>query len=354
MAQKINRRKALAAGAASAGFLAGACTKSQPAVAAKEAQACPLDNVWGEDFLTQWSPPENLERNLEAGDSHIRLSCASYRLRLPKAGESFGDVVEGIRKAGYTACETGSHGWDGVTDSQISEMKAALKENDVQFYGIHAWANILDSDMDAQRAAVRHYIDTVGLAERFGLEFILTHTGGRSSKAKDRPHPENHTKMAWEISVNNTKEVISSTSGSKIALAFEAVNSCNNNTPQSHVRLKEDVGDDRVKVTLDPTNMLHAGTYFRTSELIQTCFDLLGEDICYAHAKDKTWTSMMPSFEAATLGDGGMDFEVYLANLSRMKYPRALLIEHLPQEQYAPSKKHLMDTAAKLGVKIYS
>ena len=38
--------------------------------------------------------------------------------------------------------------------------------------------------------------------------------------------------------------------------------------------VKEDVGDDRVKVTLDAANMLHAGTVFRTTELINECFDL--------------------------------------------------------------------------------
>ena len=61
----------------------------------------------------------------------------------------------------------------------------------------------------------------------------------------------------------------------------------------------------------------------------------------------------MPHFEACTLGEGSMDFELYLAHLSRLKYPRCMLIEHLPEEQYQPSKRHIEDTAAKIGVKIY-
>ena len=345
MPEHISRRKALATGAVSTGLLIGSSASSS--------HASPLQDVWGEDFMMQWSPPENLKRNLKPGNSHIRLSCASYRMRLPKSGESFGSIVKSIRDAGYTACETGSHGWKSVKDSQIREMKAALKENDIDFYTIHAWANILDPDPQKQRDAIRHYIESVELAERFGLDFILTHSGGRSGVGKDRPHPLNWTKESWQMSVNNTKEVIKNTAGSKIDLAFEAVNSCNNNTPQSHIRLKQDVGDDRVKVTLDPTNMLYAGTFFRTSELIQTCFDLLGEDILYCHAKDKTWTAMMPAIESVVLGEGTMDYELYLAHMSHMKYPRALLIEHLPKEKYPPSKKFLEDTATKLGVKIY-
>jgi len=48
-----------------------------------------------------------------------------------------------------------------------------------------------------------------------------------------------------------------------------------------------------------------------------------------------------------------MDYETYLVRLSRMKYPRAMLIEHLPEEQYAPSRMYLEETAKKLGVTIY-
>ena len=61
----------------------------------------------------------------------------------------------------------------------------------------------------------------------------------------------------------------------------------------------------------------------------------------------------MPSIQSAILGEGTMDFEVYVANMSRIKYPRVLLIEHLPWEEYARSKKCLEDTAARRGVKIY-
>jgi sugar phosphate isomerase/epimerase len=157
------------------------------------------------------------------------------------------------------------------------------------------------------------------------------------------------------MGVAATKRILRETSGSKVNLAFEAVNCCNNNTPQSHVRLKEDVGDPRVKVCLDPTNMMQPGVFFRSTELLNLCFDLLGEDIVLCHAKDSTWNSMSTAInEGATLGEGNMDYAQYLARLSHMKYSRALLIEHLPRDAYPPSKQHLVETAAKIGVKIYS
>ena len=198
------------------------------------------------------------------------------------------------------------------------------------------------------------HADAIEYADRLGMEYILTHTGGRDGGNKDKPHPLNHTKETWDMSVAATKKILADTAGSKVKLGFEAVNSCNNNTPQSHLRLMADVGDDRVKVTLDPCNMLHPGTIFRTTELIDQCFDLLGEDIMYCHAKDKVWNEMLPHFEGVTLGEGWLDYETYLVRMSRMAKPRVLLIEHLPAEQYPPSMQHLKDTAERLGVKIYA
>jgi len=222
------------------------------------------------------------------------------------------------------------------------------------FYTLHTWVNIIHPDQSEAQKNIQHVTRAVEEADRLGLTFILTHTGGRSPVNKDRPHKDNWTRKTWEMSVNATKQILKDTAGSKVNLAFEAVNSCNNNTPKSHRRLKEDVGDDRVKVMLDPVNMLHPGVFFRTTELINECFDLLGEDIMYAHAKDAIWTSMVPGLrEGVTLGEGTMDYELYLARLSRLQYTRALLIEHLPSEQYPPSKKFLEETAARIGVKIY-
>jgi len=341
----ISRRRALAAGAAAAGLTLGGAPSAP--------EASELPPVWGEDFLTPWSAPENVKRDLTPGSSHIRLSAEPFRMKKAPNG-SYGDWVKTIREAGYTACEAGAAQWDyNITDSEIREMQAALKQHDVEFYTLHVWINIIDPDLKKREAAHTLNCKAVEMADRLGMKFILTHTGGRNPRGKDIPHPLNWTRETWEMSVAATKKILRDTAGSKVDLAFEAVNSCNNNTPQSHVRLRKDVGDPRVKVTLDPSNMLHAGTFFRTTELINQCFDLIGEDISYAHAKDQTWTDMMPVIKGVTLGQGSMDYELYLARLSRMKKPRCLLIEHLPQDQFEPSRQFLLQTAQKIGVKIY-
>jgi len=346
MKNTMSRRKALTAGAAATGFAFGAGSKS--------ADAGVLPDVWGEDFMMQWSPPSNLKRDLRPGKTPVRLSCQAYRIS--NSGDvPLTDQVKRVRAAGYTACEAGSRGWKKMTDSATREFKAVLREHDVLFYNLHTWVNIIHPDLAERKKCQQHVVEAIENAEQLGIRFILTHTGGNSStNNKDTPHPENWTRETWEKSVQAIKQILKDTSGSSVDLAIEAVNSCNNNTPKSHVRLREDVGDPRVKVCLDPVNMLHPGVVYRTTELINECFDLLGEDILYAHAKDIEWASMLPSFKGVVLGKGTMDYETYLVRLSRLKTTRVMYIEHLPDELYAPSKKYLDETAARLGVPLYS
>lgn len=345
MSQQITRRKALATGALSTGVLFGAT--------ADVSEAQQLSETWGLEYLAPFSPPENLRRDLTPGTTPIRLSCSAYCLHYSK-DMNIPERVKSIRTAGYTAAEANDE-WKHASDSEIRELKAALKEHDLMFYTLHRCINNIHPDQAERRKINKRVAEMVEAAEKLGLSFVVTHTGSRSPERATLPHRDNWTKEAWKDSVTAMKQILRDTAGSKVALGVEALNPCNINNPWAHVRLREDVGDSRIKVTLDPQNMLNMTTYYRTTELVNECFDLLGEDICYTHCKDVLLKqTMLPAFEWVVVGTGTMDYETYLTRLSRLKNTRALFLEFLPKEKYPLAKKYIEETAAKVGVEIYS
>ena len=140
----------------------------------------------------------------------------------------------------------------------------------------------------------------------------------------------------------------------KAALGMEAQVTTNLDGPRAHRRLMDDIGDERVKVNLDPTNMIHLYNYYHTTELINECFDLLGEDIFGCHAKD---TFILPHSQTVHIqevcpGRGVLDYETYLVRLSRMKWSRSLLPEHIPGDQFAEAEAYIRKVAHKVGVTI--
>ena len=136
-------------------------------------------------------------------------------------------------------------------------------------------------------------------------------------------------------------------------IAIEAVNTESVNNPWAHKRLREDVGDPRITVGLDITNMVHPGVAFRMTELINTTFDLLGDQIRYVHAKDFVWNTMLPGINWAMNGTGNMDYEMFLVRLSRLKTNPYVLVEFLTENQeYAQAQRNIRAIADKVGVKI--
>ena len=149
------------------------------------------------------------------------------------------------------------------------------------------------------------------------------------------------------------KRICKDTAGSKVDIAIEAVNTESVNNPWAHKRLREDVGDPRITVGLDITNMVHPGVAFRMTELINTTFDLLEDQIRYVHAKDFVWNTMLPGINWAMNGTGNMDYEMFLVRLSRLKTNPYVLVEFLTEnEEYAQAQRNIRAIADKVGVKI--
>jgi sugar phosphate isomerase/epimerase len=101
--------------------------------------------------------------------------------------------------------------------------------------------------------------------------------------------------------------------------------------------------------------MITLQNYYRTTALIDECFDLLGESILICNAKD---TYILPNSQTLHIqevcpGRGVLDWETYLARMSRLDWPRMLFPEHLPAEQYPQAITLIKNTAEKIGVKMF-
>ena len=133
MARTISRRGLFAA--AAAGFAAPTALEIGATVAAQTPQrpgSTRLPDVWGQDFLYQWSPPENVTRDLRPGASQLRLSAqVNPRLTAVKDND-YAAFFGNLRAGGWTAVEAASDAWLSRPrpESEIREVKAQAWLND--------------------------------------------------------------------------------------------------------------------------------------------------------------------------------------------------------------------------------
>ena len=150
-----------------------------------------------------------------------------------------------------------------------------------------------------------------------------------------------------------SKKSSNDTAGIKTVIAFEPNDMVQLNNPWACRRFIDDVGSDRVKICLDPANMTNQAFHYRMTEYIDACYDLIGEDIAICHAKDIMLENKLhPSFVEVPVGQGAMDYETHLVGMSRLKYPRVLLIEHMKMEEYPVAKQYIEGLAEEIGIEI--
>jgi sugar phosphate isomerase/epimerase len=346
MSRGVSRRQLIAAG--------GAGTLGARSL---ESQSRPRPVGPGRSPFWQPGPDRNLVRDLKPGPTPVRLAGS---LDVGKAA-SIGGAVRALRAQGLTASVTRLESWQGATEAMFSELRAALKELDVEIFEVGGYRNILHTGETQRQENLKYLARCLELADRLGCRMVGTVTGSRNPEGNRwadnyAVHPDNWTLETWKLTVGGIRQILKDTAGMKAALGMEAQVTTNLDGPLAHRNLMDDVADPRCKVNLDPTNMVHLHNCFRTTELLSQCFDLLGEDIYGCHAKD---TCVAPHTQTAFIqevcpGRGNLDYETYLVRVSRLKWPRALLPEHFPAEQNPEAYAYIRKVAAQVGVKIYS
>ncbi len=245
---QMTRRQILAAsGASAAALTATESTQAQ--------NRAPASRGPGRAPFWEPGPNKNLVRNLKPGPTPIRLSggLGFGGSRQSQTGaRSIGETIKAMRERGLTAAFTGLAPWQSASESMISELKAALKEYDVEIFEVGGYRNILHTDEQARLENLKYLAGCLETAERIGCRMVGTITGSRNPEGNQwgdnyAVHPDNWTLETWKLAVSGIKQILKDTAGLKAVLGMEAQVTTNLDGPVAHRNLMQDVGDPRVR-----------------------------------------------------------------------------------------------------------
>jgi len=353
MSRTISRRQALATGAVATGAMIGSgCSQSNE-------QQTQTPSATSQSPANYWNPgpDKSLVKDLTPGSTPIRLGGYIRR----SDSKSITEVVKDLHDLGLRGAIATADDWHDAEDSVVREFIEAQNKYDVVIFEVGGYRNILHPDEAKRKEFIERLAFSLEAAERIGCQMVGTVSGSMSDIGVEyvdnyNVNPDNWTIEAWNRLTDSLKEVLRLTSGLKAGLGIEAQVTTNIDGPKAHRRLIDEMGDPRISVNLDPTNMCHFYNYYHTTELINECFDTLGEDIHGCHAKD---TFIFPHQQTVHVqevcpGRGVLDYETYLVRLSRMKWSRTLLPEHIPADQFDEAYAYLRKVADRVGVTFLS
>jgi sugar phosphate isomerase/epimerase len=153
-------------------------------------------------------------------------------------------------------------------------------------------------------------------------------TGTRDPEDMWRYHPENDSPGAWRDLLVSMEQAVRVAEEHEVTLAFEPeVNNVVDSAEKSR-RLVDEIRSSRLKVVMDAANIFRESELPRADEILDKAFELLGEDIVIAHAKDVKSTG-----EVVAAGRGELDYDRYLENLRGVGFEGPVILHGLGESE---------------------
>jgi sugar phosphate isomerase/epimerase len=194
--------------------------------------------------------------------------------------------------------------------------------------------------------------ERLALADKIGARCCVNISGSRGEKW-DGPHPDNLAEDTFDLVVATVREIIDGVKPGRTFYTLETMPWVYPDSADSYLGLIHAIDRTQFAVHLDPVNLVCSPQrFYNSGALIRECFKKLGPYIRSCHAKDIALSDRLTvHLDETRPGLGGLDYRVYLQELSKVDPDTPLMIEHLETEaEYALAANHIRSIADDVGV----
>lgn len=260
--------------------------------------------------------------------------------------------IAALRRYGYSAafCPVKSE----ADDATIQAYADAAEEANVVIAEVGAWSNPLSPDKETRLKALRKCQEQLALADKIGARCCVNIAGSRGQQW-DGPHPDNFTEETFDLIVDTVQRLIDAVKPTRTFYTLETMPWMYPDSADNYLRLINAINRKQFAVHFDPVNLICSPQrYYSNSTLIREFFAKLGPYIKSCHAKDIILLGKLTvHLDETRPGLGGLDYDVFLSELSKMDPDTPLMLEHLSnEEEYSLAAGHIRSVAKKLELTI--
>src|SRR5450759_193461 len=257
--------------------------------------------------------------------------------------------IKAIKAKGYSAayCPVPT----GTDETTVKAFEKAARDANIIISEVGAWSNPISKNDKERNEAIKKCKDSLALAELIGAGCCVNISGSRGEQW-DGPHPENLTKDTFDLIVKTTREIIDAVHPVRTYFTLETMPWAFPDSPDTYLELIKAIDRKQMAVHLDPVNMINSPRrYYSNGAFIKECFDKLGPYIKNCHAKDILLnTKLTVHLDEVLLGTGGLDYRVFLTELSKLKNV-PLMLEHLKKsEEYDLAAANVRKAGTSVGI----
>ena len=217
---------------------------------------------------------------------------------------------------------------DHIENNVIARIRTEATSRGITIAAVSGTYNMIHPDIEQRQAGLRRLRVLASACKHMGTSIITLCTGTRDPQNMWHWHPENTSPQAWEDLLSSMDAALHIAEEEHVILAFEPERT---NVIYSAARgraLLDAMQSPHLKVVMDPANLIAPENKQHMHHILDEAFELVGEDIVLAHAKD---IGLDNTFQPA--GTGILDYDYYLHHLKAANAEIPLIIHGLSEAQ---------------------
>jgi sugar phosphate isomerase/epimerase len=219
---------------------------------------------------------------------------------------------------------------DVLEERDCHRIREAFDQQGMEMAALSGTFNMIHPDAREREAGLRRLGVLLENCSRLDASIVTLCTGTRNPDSMWRHHPENHTSEAWADLLASMERAARMAEDHGVTLALESeVNNVVDSADKAR-RLIDEIRSPCLKVVIDGANLFHAGELPRMSEILDHAFDVLGDHIVLAHAKDLNRDGDA-GHDAA--GTGLLDYDRYIQRLLDIGFTGSIVLHSLQESQ---------------------
>ena len=214
----------------------------------------------------------------------------------------------------------------------------AARERRIRIAAVSGTFNMIHPDAKQRADGFRRLEVIAAGCHILGTNLITLCTGTRDPEDMWRAHPDNDSADAWRALISGIDKALEMAEKYDLSLGIEPeLANVINSAPKAR-RLLDEIKSPRLKIIMDGANLLHADQLPQLHAIWKQAFDLLGENIAIAHAKD-----LAADGRFAAAGKGALDYALYIRLLRSVNFGGPLILHGLSEAEVDASTRLLRD-----------
>lgn len=216
---------------------------------------------------------------------------------------------------------------DQVADAVIDLIAEASTATGVRIDAVSGTYNMAHPDPHVRNEGLAALRAIAATSQAIEAPVITLCTGTRDPDNMWRRHPANATTEAWETMLASIRAALEMVAEHDLLLAFEPEPANIVANAARGRELLQTVADPRLKVILDPANIVASDRERSPAAVLDEAFALLGEHIVLAHAKD-----LSPEGAFCAAGRGIVPWDHCLDLFAAVGYDGPIILHSLAEE----------------------